>query len=71
MPSNIGIYIIIAGVVLIIIGILVWSGAISWLGNLPGDIRIERGNTRIYIPITSMLIVSAVLTLLFQLIKRI
>lgn len=70
MPENTGLYIILAGVVLVIIGALVWSGALSWLGNLPGDIRIERGNTKIYIPITSMLIISAVLTLLIQLIRK-
>lgn len=53
MPSSIGIYIIFVGIGLIVIGALVWSGALSWVGNLPGDIRIERGQTKIYIPITS------------------
>ncbi|EUA08750.1 hypothetical protein I553_9807 [Mycobacterium xenopi 4042] len=36
----------------------------SWLGNLPGDIRITSGNTRIYIPITSMLLVSVAVNVL-------
>ena len=38
----------------------------GWFGRLPGDIRYESSGTRIYIPLTSMLIVSVVLTLLFQ-----
>jgi uncharacterized membrane protein YidH (DUF202 family) len=71
MPSNIGIYIILVGVGLIVIGILAWSGAISWFGNLPGDLKIERGSAKIYIPITSMLIISVVLTILILLIKKI
>ena len=39
----------------------------GWFGHLPGDIRYESSRTRVYFPITSMLLVSAVLTLLFQL----
>jgi uncharacterized protein HemY len=45
-------------------GLLAWTGALSWLGNLPGDIRIITGNTRIYIPFTSMLLISLVLNVL-------
>lgn len=70
MPSNAGVYIIIIGVVLIIIGFIVWTGALSWLGNLPGDIRFERGGTKIYIPITSMVIISIVLTILLHFIRK-
>lgn len=52
------------GVVLVIVGLLAWTGALSWLGNLPGDIRITSGNAKIYIPFTSMLVTSLVLNLL-------
>jgi uncharacterized protein HemY len=48
-------------------GLLAWTGVLSWLGNFPGDIRISSGNTRIYIPITSMLLVSAALNVLLWL----
>ncbi len=71
MFANAGFYLIIAGVILIVIGAIVWTGALSWFGNLPGDIKIERDSAKIYIPITSMLIISLVLTILFQLIKKI
>lgn len=39
-------------------------GLFSWFGNLPGDIRIEGENSSVYIPITSMILVSVVLTVL-------
>lgn len=50
MQSHFGILIIAVGVVLVLIGILAYFGGLGWFGNLPGDINIERGNTRIYIP---------------------
>ncbi len=40
----------------------------SWFGHLPGDIRIEGENTRVYIPITSMILVSVVLTVVINLV---
>jgi hypothetical protein len=60
-----------AGVVLAIAGLLVWAGAFRWFGKLPGDIRIERPNSRIYIPLGSSLLFSVVLSLLLSLIVAI
>ena len=65
--SPAGLLIAIAGIVLVVIGVLVWSGALSWFGRLPGDIRIERPGVRVYVPIVSMLLVSIVLSLLMAL----
>jgi sulfite exporter TauE/SafE len=65
-----GLLIVVAGVLLIVVGLLVWSGALSWFGRLPGDVRIERPTTRIYVPITSMLIVSIVLSIVLSIIRR-
>ncbi len=45
-----------------------WS--LNWFGKLPGDIRIETEQGKIFIPITSMLIISVVLTLLLNFFKR-
>jgi hypothetical protein len=59
-----------AGAVLVLVGLLVWSGGLSWFGRLPGDIRIERDTVRIYVPIVSMLIVSVVLSLVLYLARR-
>ncbi len=45
-------------------------GLINWFGRLPGDIRIESGQTNIFVPITSMVLISIVLTVLINLLKR-
>lgn len=58
------------GVVCVLVGLLVWSGALAWFGRLPGDIRIERESARVYFPIVSMLVVSAVLSLVLYLVRR-
>lgn len=63
---------------LITIGLLtlgigvVWLLApnIPWLGRLPGDIMFERGNTKVYIPITTCLVLSALLSVLMWLVRR-
>ncbi len=64
-------WLIIAGIILIAIGLLLHyaPGALSWFGRLPGDIRIENERTRVYIPITSMILVSLVLSLLIRLFR--
>jgi uncharacterized membrane protein len=61
-----GFALIITGIVIIGIGLLVMSGALSWFGRLPGDIRIERPGTRIYIPIVSSILLSLLLSLVFS-----
>jgi hypothetical protein len=68
--SSAAVFFVAAGVVLILVGLLVWSGALSWFGRLPGDIRVERPGTRFYAPITSMIIISVILTLVLSLIQR-
>jgi Protein of unknown function (DUF2905) len=58
------------GVAIAVIGVLVWWGGFGWFGRLPGDIRIERDTVRVYIPIVSMIVVSIVLTVVLNLIRR-
>ena len=50
------------GLLLLVIGLLTWGGALSWLGRLPGDRRFSGQNVRMYVPITSMLLVSLILS---------
>ncbi len=63
---------IIAGIILITLGLLlhIAPGALNWFGRLPGDIRIESGRTKIYIPITTMIIISLILTLIIRLFRN-
>ena len=62
---------------LILAGIVLIAASLIWLvaervglGRLPGDIVIERGNVRIYIPLMTMLIISVVLSIVMWLINR-
>ena len=61
---------IVVGAVVVGAGVLVFTGALGWFGNLPGDLRFERGSVRVYAPLASMLVVSIVLTLLLALLRR-
>jgi hypothetical protein len=70
VSRSLGSALVFAGAALAIIGVLVWSGALSWFGRLPGDMRIERGSMRVYFPLASMLVVSVVLTVLGYLFRR-
>ena len=69
-PNPAGPAIVLAGLAIIVIGLLVWWGGFGWFGRLPGDIRIERETVRIYIPLVSMLVISIALSLLFNLLRR-
>ena len=65
-------YIILTGIIFVVIGIILqlFPGLTHWLGRLPGDIRYETGNSRIYIPITTMLLLSILLTVAINLLRR-
>jgi len=69
--SEIGKFLVIIGIVILLVGALLWSGfGAGWLGRLPGDIRIERGNTAFYFPIVTCIIISIVLSLIFSFFRR-
>jgi hypothetical protein len=69
--SDIGKVLVVIGVITVIAGLLLWTGlAPRWLGRLPGDIRIERGNSAFYFPIVTCIIISVVLSLIFSLFRR-
>lgn len=46
------------------------AGRVPWIGRLPGDISIQRGNWTFYFPLATSLIVSVLLTLIFWLLNR-
>ncbi|HAQ24618.1 DUF2905 domain-containing protein [Stutzerimonas nitrititolerans] len=61
-----------AGVLLLLLGVALHyaPGLLNWFGKLPGDIRIESERSRTFIPITSMIVLSVVLTILVNLFRR-
>lgn len=71
MPSRpFGMLIVALGVAAVIVGLLIWAGWLSWFGRLPGDVRIEREGMRVYVPWVSMLLISLVVTLILNLLRR-
>lgn len=66
---SIGLLIAALGAAMVVVG-LVMAGALGWVGRLPGDIRIESGNTRVYFPIVTMIVVSVVLSLVLSIARR-
>ena len=69
-PRSLGLLIVGAGLALALVGLVVYFGGFSWFGRLPGDIRYQGENTRVFVPITSMILASVVLTLLLNLVRR-
>ena len=65
-------WLILAGCLLIGIGLALYYSPwlVNWFGRLPGDIRIESGRSRVYFPITSMIIVSVLLSLIINFFRR-
>lgn len=70
MNRFVGLMIVVGGLCLVFLGLLVYSGALSWFGRLPGDIRYESEQVRVYVPIVSMLLLSLALSLLFYVLRR-
>jgi Protein of unknown function (DUF2905) len=70
--QEIGKFVLILGVVLAVVGFLIWRapGLFGWVGKLPGDISIRKGNTSFYFPIVTCILVSIVLTLISWLFRR-
>jgi hypothetical protein len=71
MDREIGLLVLGAGALLVFAGIVIYWGGFSWFGRLPGDIRYESESTRVFIPLTSMILISILLTLALNLISLI
>ncbi len=72
MNSQTGKWIIVAGILIVIVGIIIYffHDKLNWLGKLPGDIRFEKENFGFYFPITTMIILIILLTLLINILKK-
>jgi hypothetical protein len=72
MNSETGKWVIGIGAIIIVIGVIIYffHDKLTWIGRLPGDIRIERENFRFYFPITTMVLFSLAGTLIIWLIRK-
>lgn len=63
MTQHPGWLLVVAGLVILGIGIVwIMGPSIPWLGKLPGDIRVERGNFRFYFPVATCILISLAIT---------
>lgn len=70
MP-DLGRPLVVIGLVVVAIGLVIMlAGRVPWLGRLPGDIHVQRGNWTFYFPLATSLVVSVALTLVFWLVGR-
>lgn len=62
---------IISGIILVMVGLVLHfaPGVLHWFGRLPGDIRIENEHSKVFIPVTSMVLVSLAVTIVLNLIR--
>jgi H+/Cl- antiporter ClcA len=72
MNSETGKWVIGIGVIIILVGIIIYffNDKLNWIGRLPGDIRIEKENFRFYFPIVTMILFSLLGTLIIWLIRK-
>ena len=72
VDSNTGKYIIIAGTLLIVFGVIIYffHDKLHWIGRLPGDVRIEKDNFKFYFPIATMILLSILVSLVVYVLKK-
>ena len=69
--SEIGKLLIVFGVLIAAVGVvIVLAGRLPWIGRLPGDIYVRRGDFTFYFPLATSILVSLALTLVFWLFGR-
>ena len=69
--QEIGKVLVVLGTVLFLLGLALWSGfGAGWLGRLPGDIRVQRGNFGFYFPIVTCIILSILVSLILSFFRR-
>lgn len=68
MNSSTGKILIVIGLLTLVVGILVYffHNKLHWIGNLPGDIKIENPGFRLYFPLTTMILFSIVISLILR-----
>ncbi len=67
-----GKWLMIIGLVVLLVGAALQfaPSLVNWFGRLPGDLRLGSGNTRVFVPITSMILLSIILTIIVNLFRH-
>jgi hypothetical protein len=69
--NEVGKFLVIGGLILAAIGALLWAGfGKGWLGRLPGDIQVSKGNFTFYFPVVTCILASIILTFILWLFRR-
>ncbi len=70
--ESLGKGLMIIGLIILVVGVIIYfvGEKLSFLGKLPGDIRVETENFRFYVPITTMMLLSLVISALVRLIQH-
>jgi len=69
--NEVGRFLVISGLILAAVGALLWAGfGKGWLGRLPGDIHVSKGNFTFYFPIVTCILISILLTFVMWLFRK-
>jgi hypothetical protein len=69
--ESIGKSLVLVGFAIVVIGIAIWGlSSIPYIGRLPGDIFVRRGNFTFYFPLATCILISIIATIMFSLMRR-
>jgi len=70
--QTLGKFLMIGGLLMLVAGVVVYFAGdkLSWLGKLPGDIRIKGDNFSFYFPVTTMILLSVIVSVVIALIRK-
>jgi len=62
---------VLIGISIVLVGVLMWGlSSIPFIGRLPGDVYVRRGNFTFYFPLATCILISIIATILFSLMRR-
>ncbi|MGE0059479.1 MAG: DUF2905 domain-containing protein [Dehalococcoidia bacterium] len=67
---QVGLLLLVIGAIVMLVGAAALAGLLGWFGRLPGDLRYDSGNVKVYAPIVSMLLISLGLSIGLAIIRR-
>jgi hypothetical protein len=69
--APIGKSLVFAGIAIAVVGLVLWGfSSAPYVGKLPGDIYLRRGNFTFYFPIATSILISIIATIIFSLMRR-